>query len=64
MLRTAAAALLLALQLGADAAAPTGLLVDFKRSPSLGVRTKPAFTWCVLEHHPTGHRSLLAPCHS
>ena len=32
---------------GVQAAEPTGLMVDFKRSPSLGVRTKPAFTWIV-----------------
>ena len=29
------------------AAAPTGLLADFKRSPALGVRAAPAFTWIV-----------------
>eukprot|EP01049_Picozoa_sp_SAG25_P014630 SAG25_NODE_2655_length_1467_cov_0.983187_1_plen_400_part_00 len=28
-------------------APPDGLLVDFKRPPSLGVRTVPAFTWIV-----------------
>ena len=27
--------------------APHGLMVDFKRSPSLGVRAAPAFTWIV-----------------
>eukprot|EP01046_Picozoa_sp_COSAG06_P023084 COSAG06_NODE_1818_length_8294_cov_40.638560_5_plen_735_part_00 len=31
----------------AAASAPTGLMVDFKRSPSLGVRAKPTFTWIV-----------------
>ena len=35
------------LSASAEAAIPTGLLVDFKRSPSLGVRLKPAFTWCA-----------------
>ena len=43
---TFSAALLL-LSASVEAAMPAGLLVDFKRSPSLGVRLKPAFTWCA-----------------
>ncbi len=38
---------LLAVAEGAPSTEPTGLMVDFKRSPSLGVRLKPSFTWIV-----------------
>eukprot|EP00035_Acanthoeca_spectabilis_P025007 m.456410 g.456410 ORF g.456410 m.456410 type:complete len:1036 (-) comp21050_c0_seq1:25-3132(-) len=31
----------------ADSTKPTGLLCDFKRSPSLGVRAAPSFSWIV-----------------
>ena len=31
----------------AAASAPTGLLCDFKKSPSLGVRAAPRFGWIV-----------------
>ena len=41
------ALLLLCVASASAAAVPTGQLVDFKRSPSLGVRAQPAFTWIV-----------------
>ncbi len=31
----------------ASAASPTGLLADFQKSPALGVRSEPRFTWIV-----------------
>ena len=34
-------------------AQPTGLLVDFKRQPSLGVRARPTFAWIVPACSPT-----------
>eukprot|EP01050_Picozoa_sp_SAG11_P012697 SAG11_NODE_1429_length_4936_cov_5.029539_3_plen_589_part_00 len=43
----ATAVLLLSASTVCTASAPDGLLVDFKRPPSLGVRTVPAFTWIV-----------------
>ena len=49
MARRVIAALLTAALAAANSTAgsPTGLLVDLKRSPSLGVRSKPAFSWIV-----------------
>eukprot|EP01047_Picozoa_sp_COSAG01_P089495 COSAG01_NODE_21582_length_895_cov_0.957286_1_plen_162_part_00 len=46
----------------AAAAAPTGLQVDFKRSPALGVRLKPSFGWIVpacsgsKDHHQVAYQ--------
>ena len=40
-------ALLLCAAALVEAAAPTGLLVDFQKSPSLGVRLAPRFSWIV-----------------
>jgi hypothetical protein len=46
----------------AAVAAPTGLQVDFKRPPSLGVRLKPSFGWIVpacsgsTDHHQVAYQ--------
>jgi len=46
-LRVPASLALLAALAAAQDAAPTGLLADFMRSPAVGVRLTPSFTWIV-----------------